>query len=267
MLVTRITKPYPLVTGVDLADRVTEVWDRFGNVVARLPATARAIEWQASQPATLTWVEQREGSDRIVALPAPFAEPARERFVLPHRFAGLSWIGDSAALVSDYDSAQRRTDLWHVDFAGTTRPRIVTTLGGGQLLVTSSNAWGFESVVMRDDGFYLRGTSTAGGRRRAFVDQVALGTGVRHRVWEARGEGNESLVDVLRPESGVVLTRRETSATPNYFLTSAAGSALPLTQPTSAPLSQRHSRREIPLSYERSDGFDLSASSLLAAGS
>jgi len=265
LLVTRLAKPYPLVTGVDLAERVTEVWDRFGNVVALVPKTARAVEWQASQPATLSWVEVREGKDRIVSLPAPFAGPAREQFELPHRFAGLRWIGDSAALVSDYDAAQQRTDLWYLDFADTARRRIVTNYGGGQLLVTSLNAWGFETVVVGDEGFYVRGTATTGGRRRAFVDHVALATGTRERVWEARSEDNETLVDVLNPESGVVLTRRETSArAPNYFLTSATGSALALTsydQAAPATLARR-----IPLSYERNDGFGLSASLYLPPG-
>jgi dipeptidyl aminopeptidase/acylaminoacyl peptidase len=267
LLVTRVTKPYPVVTGVDLAERVTEVWDRFGNVVARLPQNARAIEWQAAQPATLTWVEQREGSDRIVSLPAPFTGSAQERFELPHRFAGLRWIGDTAALVSDYDSLQRRTELWHVDFAGGARPRMVTGYGGGgQLPVTNSNAWGFDTVVVGDGGFYLRGTATADGRRRAFVDHIALATGLRRRVWEARGEANETLVDVLSPESGVVLTRRETSTTaPNYFMTSATGGAVALTSYDPAAVPATLARR-IPLSYERDDGFDLSASLYLPPG-
>jgi dipeptidyl aminopeptidase/acylaminoacyl peptidase len=266
LLVTRIAKPYPLVTGVDLAERVTEVWDRFGRVVAEVPKAARAVEWQAAQPATLTWVELREGKDRIVSLPAPFAGPAREQFELPHRFSGLRWIGDSAALVSDFDSSQQRTDLWYVDFADASRRRIATNYGSGQLVVTNVNAWGFETVVTSDDGFYVRGTAAAGGRRRAYVDHVALATGMRDRVWEARSEDNEALVDVLKPESGVMLTRRETAATaPNYFLTSAAGSALALTSYDRVSESGTLAGR-IPLSYRRNDGFGLSASLYLPPG-
>jgi len=267
LLVTRIAKPYPLVTGIDLAERVTEVWDRFGNVVARLPETARAIEWQASQPATLTWVEQRDGADRIMWLPAPFSGPAREGFVLTHRFAGLRWLGDSAALVSDYDASQRRTDVTYVDFAGGARPRVVTSYsGGGQLLVTQTNPWGYATVTVHDDGFFLRGTASIGGRRRAFVDHVSLKTGARRRAWEARGESGESLVDVLSPDGSVALTRRETSTTaPNYFLSAASGSALALTR-FDRPAEPATLARHIPLTYERADGFDLSASLYLPPG-
>jgi dipeptidyl aminopeptidase/acylaminoacyl peptidase len=260
LLVTRLARPYPLVTGVDLAERVTEIWDRFGNVVARLPETARAIEWQAAQPATLTWVEQREGTDRVMSLPAPFAGPAHERVALPHRFAGIRWLGNSAALVSDYDPTQRRTELLYVDFADAERPRAVANHGGGQLPVMRTNRWGFDEVAVHDDGFYLRGTASTGERRRAFVDHVALKSGIRRRVWEARDAGDESLVGVLSPDARVALTRRETSATAaNYFLSSATGSAVPLTR-FERPAEPATLARRIPLKYERSDGFDLSAS-------
>jgi dipeptidyl aminopeptidase/acylaminoacyl peptidase len=261
LLVTRLARPYPLVTGVDLAERVTEVWDRFGNVVARLPETARAIEWQAAQPATLAWVEQREGVDRVMWLPAPFSGPARERLALPHRFAGLRWLGSSAALVSDYDSTQQRTELLYVDFADGERPKSVASYGGnGQLPVIRTNRWGFDEVAVHDDGFYLRGTASTGDRRRAFVDHVALASGIRRRVWQARDAGDESFVGLASPDGRLVLTRRETSATaPNYFLSSATGSALALTN-FERPAEPAALARRIPLTYERSDGFDLSAS-------
>ena len=268
LLVTRLAEPYPQVTGVNLTARLTEIWDRFGNVVARLPDSARAIEWQAATPATLTWIEERDGVDHVMWLPAPFSGPAHQRFALPHRFAGLRWLGDSsAALVSDYDSSRRRTELWYVDFADSASPPRMVTSGSGQLPLVRTNAWGFATVAMHDDGFYLSGTEFTAAGRRAYLDRVALPLGTRSRIWQAGDAGRESIVDVLSPDAGELLVRRESSsASPNYFIGSATSDvALPVThfEPPSPLLA---SARRIPLEYERDDGVELSASLYLPPG-
>ena len=268
LLVTRLVEPYPQVTGVNFSARVTEVWDRFGKVVARLPDSARAVEWQASTPATLAWIEERDGVDRVMSLPAPFSGSARERFALPHRFAGLRWLGDSsAALVSDYDSNRRRTELWYVDFAdAVSQPRMVT-VASGQLPLMRTNAWGFATVAMHDNGFYLGGTESTGAGPRGYLDRVALPAGVRSRIWQAGDDGRESIVDVLSPDAGVLLVRRESSsASPNYFIGSATrDAALPVTH-FEPPAPLLASARRIPLEYEREDGVQLSASLYLPPG-
>jgi dipeptidyl aminopeptidase/acylaminoacyl peptidase len=269
LLVTRLVEPYPQVTGVHFTASVTEVWDRYGNVIARVPDRARAIEWQASSPATLTWIEEHDGVDRVMSLQAPFSGPPRERFALPHRFAGLRWLGDSsAALVSDYDSNRRRTELWYIDFADSTSlPRVVTGYGSGQLPLMRTNAWGFATVAVHDNGFYLSGTESTGAGPRAYLDRVALPGGLRSRIWQAGDDGRESVVDVLSPDARVLLVRRESpSASPNYFIGSAARDvALPVThfEPPSPLLA---SARRIPLEYEREDGVELSASLYLPPG-
>jgi dipeptidyl aminopeptidase/acylaminoacyl peptidase len=269
LLVSRLVEPYPQVTGVNFTARVTEVWDRFGKVVAHLPERARAIEWQASAPATLTWIEEHDGVDRVMSLPAPFSGPPRERFALPHRFAGIAWLGDSsAALVSDYDSNRRRTELWYVDFADVTSlPRVVTAYTSAQLPLMRTNAWGFATVAMHDDGFYLSGTEATGGGRRAYLDRVALPLGVRSRIWQAGEDGRESVVDVLSPDAGVLLVRHESaSASPNYFIGSATRDlALPVTH-FEPPAPLLASARRIPLEYEREDGVELSAALYLPPG-
>ncbi len=265
LLVTRLLKPYPQGQVVDVATRATEVWNRFGDLVASLPSTARGIEWQSTSPATLTWVEQRDGVDRVMVLSAPFSASARERFALPHRFAGLRWLGDSAvALVSDYDARSRRTDLWYVDFdSPEAEPQSVASYDSesGQLPLVHANQWGFPTLVVHDNTFYITGTETHGKRRRAFLDRVALKTGTRERLWTAPDHGHESLVDVVAADASTLLLRRETAAPgPTYVLSSAKGDiALALTR-LEHPSELLTKARRIPLEYRRADGVNLGAS-------
>jgi len=128
LLVTRFYEPYPRIEGVDSVARVTEVWDRFGNVVATVPSTARAAQWQASQPATVVWVERRAGVDQVMLLEPPYTGSAAAAFDVPHRFSGLRWLGETnAVLVSDYVADARRTDQWLVELEAATPPRMITS--------------------------------------------------------------------------------------------------------------------------------------------
>ncbi len=264
LLVRRLVQPYPQGNDFDAAAHVMEIWDRFGNVVARLPDAARAIEWQATSAATLVWVERRDGADRVMSLAAPFGDPARERFALPHRFAGVRWLGDSSvALVSDYDSRTGRTDLWSVDLASSSTPtKSLTGYDGaaGQLPIVRANQWGFDTVLLHDNGFYLRGTEVTDKQRRSFLDHVALRTGARERIWTAPAERYESLENIVLPDASLLLVRRESQTTPNYFLTSAKNDAtLPLTH-FERPSQLLVKAQRIPLEYRRADGVDLRAS-------
>jgi dipeptidyl aminopeptidase/acylaminoacyl peptidase len=271
LLVTRIVEPYPQVTGFDTAKRVVEIWDRFGKIVTRLPDAVRAVDWQASRPATLTWVEHRDGADRIVLLAPPYTAPAREGFVLPHRFGGLRWIGDSGtALVSDYDSNRRRTALWRVEFgAEDVAAELVTAYptSSSRLPLMTTDSRGFATVLEYDDGFYLRGEELVGQQRQTFLDHVALPTGQETRVWQATEEGYEALVDILTPDARALLTRREGSFAPaNYFVRATTSgdrwglTALEHNAPSLA------GTRYIRLEYSREDGVDLAASLYLPPG-
>jgi dipeptidyl aminopeptidase/acylaminoacyl peptidase len=271
LLVTRIAEPYPQVTGLNVAERVVEIWDRFGRLVRRLPTRARAVEWRASKPATLTWVEQRDDADHIMVLAPPYSGSPLEAFELPNRFSGLRWIGDSsAALVSDYDSSRRRTDLWYVDFDATdSAPRLVTgySSDSARLPLMTTDSRGFATLRAYGNGFYLRGEELDGPRRRPFLEHVALDTGTRRRVWQAGEEGFEGLVEILSPDAQLLLTRRETStAPPNYFVSASTRPVhWPLThfEHPAPPLAAAHHVR---LEYRRDDGVDLAASLYLPPG-
>lgn len=270
LLVTRLLEPYPSVAGVDAVARVTEVWDRFGNVVATLPDAARAAQWQADRPATLVWAERHEGRDRVMLLSAPYAADAVEGFEVPHRFSGLRWIGNSgAALISDYIGSAGRTELWQVELGGGKAPRLVTGYSSStpRAPVMTTNAFGQQALLTYDGGFYLRGERRDGGLSRPYLERVELDTGARREVWSAGPDGYETVVDLLSPDAAVLLTRHETAASaPNYFVSSSAGRHLKQITRFEHPAPALAQARRLALRYERDDGVKLGASLYLPPG-
>ena len=271
LLVTRIAPPYPQVTGVSEVERVVEIWDRFGRLVKRLPGRARAVEWRASQPATLTWVERRNDADHIMVLAPPYGAAPLERFEVPNSFSGLRWIGGSgAALVSDYDPSRGRTELWYIDFDDPeAAPRLVTgySSDSDRLPLTTTDSRGAVTLATYDNGIYLRGNELDGPRRRSFLEHVSLTTGVRRRVWQSSGEGYEALVQILSPDAQLLLTRRETSmAPPNYFVSASTREQHWRLTHFEHPAPPLTAAQYVRLEYRRDDGVDLAASLYLPPG-
>lgn len=270
LLVSRLVEPYPRVSTVDAAKRVFEIWDRFGNVVKRLPDSARAIAWVASEPATITWVQNRDGLDRLVRSPPPYADPV-EVFTLPHRFSSLQWIGDSAgALVGDWDAASQRTDLWYVDFrvpGGQNRLLIASSNESVLLPVMAPNIRGVSAIVEHAGGIYVRGETRTADKRIPFLDNVSLATGKSERVWTGDGTAYEQVVDVLEPDASVLLTRRESAREPpNYWIGSPDRSAMHTLTHFDNGASILADSRVVQLRYRRDDGQPLAAALYLPPG-
>lgn len=270
LLVTRIHKPYPRVSGVDRVLRVTEVWDRFGDVVAVLPDESRAVTWNTAEPATLTWAERRDGNDHVVELAPPYASAASEVFELPNGFSGLRWLGDTGgAIVNDYDDAAGRTTMWHVDFSGPAEAERLTRYPSRspRIPITRSNGRSGDAALVHAGAFYVHGETDSAQGRRAFLDRISIADGEAQRIWEGRATGYETLVDVLSADAAVLLTRHESSSEPpSYFVTASAGTTLWSLTPrehTAAPLADA---RRMRLSYERPDGVALGASLHLPPG-
>ncbi|HEX7079878.1 MAG TPA: prolyl oligopeptidase family serine peptidase [Gammaproteobacteria bacterium] len=276
LLVSRMLPPYPQVSGVTEPLRTVEVWDRFGRVVKTFaaagtqPNAPRAMQWHASMPATLVWVQRYDGGDRIVMQGAPYIEQPRELFRTQHSYAGLEWLeGTGDVLVSEYDSLRRLRRHWLVPSDGGD-PRLVaessvdaafSRFGRPMLKI---NPWGKEVVAVHDNGIFLRGHVATEGGVHAYLDYMRLDTLQTERLWESDGKANEGIVGMLAPDGSVLITRRETSREPpNYFVRSPGGMRA-LTH-YDHPAPGLKDARRIPLRFERPDGLGLSANLYLPA--
>ncbi len=281
LLVTRILEPYPRVSGVDRVHRVTEIWDRFGRLVRRLPSGLRAVGWHATEPARLVWAERRDGADHVVELAPPYAGTGRSVYELEHGFSGLDWLGATGtALVSEYDPAEQRTTLWRVNFDTDTDTEAEAEADGAdalalashpstapRILITRPNDFGVDAVLVHEGGFYVRGETRRPGGVRAFLDRISIESGATRRIWKGRGPGYETLVDVLDADADRLLTRRESSAEPpNYFLSEDGGSTLTPVTDFEHPAPPLGAAKRLRLSYTRADGVALGASLHLPPG-
>ncbi|HEX6995967.1 MAG TPA: prolyl oligopeptidase family serine peptidase [Gammaproteobacteria bacterium] len=277
LLVSRIVPPYPQVSGVEPPLKTIEVWDRFGNVVKTFPSAGsqpnapRAMQWHASLPATLVWVERYGEGDRLMRLAAPFTEEASEFYRSPNPYAGLEWLeGRLDALVSDYDSLRRLRRHWLVSWNGE-EPRLLAEGSVDAAYsrfgrpMTTVNEWGKEVVAVHDGGIFLRGTAPGAGAAVGYLDHLNLGSLDTKRIWESDGHAYEVVLGLLSPDGSAFLTRRETSREPpNYYAHTLDGDKALTTYEHPAPALV--DARRITLRYKRPDGLGLSATLYLPAG-
>lgn len=276
LLVSRVVPPYPQVSGVDAPRKTIEVWDRFGNVVKTFPAPSnepnapRALQWHASLPATLVWVERYGKGDRLMRLAAPFTDSPSELFRSANLYAGLEWLeGRTEALLSEYDPARRWRSHWLISWGE----------GDAKLLAEGSvdaayspfgariqvvNAFGRAVVRTHDDAIFLRGMLPADGGTVTYLERMHLGTLETERLWESDVRAHETVLGLLAADGSALLTRRETSVEPpNYYVHTPTGT-LAITHYTH-PAPALKAARRIPLRYQRADGLWLSASLYLPA--
>jgi dipeptidyl aminopeptidase/acylaminoacyl peptidase len=273
LLITRLVEPYPQVSGVDPLNRVVEIWDKTGRLVKRLPASVRATRWHPSRPATLIWVEQGDGGDRVMLQDPPFSTPPTEIFHTPRRFSGLDWAEESdAALVREYGAEERLIRVWYIDVQARSEPRLLrassidTASERLGVSVTRTNRWGKPVLAVHDGGFYARGEAAEEGRARPFLLHVDLSTGAARRIWESAKIGYEEVVALLGPGPEALLTRYEsTSQPPNYFVTARDGRVARALTDNRHPAPSLHDAVRLRLTYERADGYELSSDLYLPA--
>ncbi len=251
LLVTRLKKPFSYLYPASAFPRVIEVWDagcKPVRTVADLPLQdsvpiegvpvgPRAVQWHQTKPATLVWVEARDGGnpktkvdyrDQIVSHPAPFTDAPIPGFQVKHRFSGLSFpeTGDRA-LVSDYDRERRwrRGMLADISSPGAV-PQVIfdrsvndryadpgsplgKTLPSGQRVLRQTPVGEF---ILTSPGATPKGEFP---RLTAFDP----GTKTARTLFQCRPGMYEQVSAVLDDEGKRLLVRRESPTDPgNYFL-------------------------------------------------
>lgn len=269
-LVTREVPPGLLQSPGNRGRKVTEVWDRSGRAIrilapgARGAGPPRAMQWQATAPATLVWVERENDRDRLLAQAAPFARPPTEIYQTHHRFAGLKWLeGSGQAIVSEFDPTHRITRAWLVDPEDPrSSPRRVGSRSVdaaypalGRLLTRTSDA-GKSLVRVQDNMIYSVGRSD----EQTYLERFDLDSMKSERVWESGDEGYAHIVDLLTPDGGLLLTRYENAREPpNYKLHDLVYDASWGLTDRRHPAPELADVERVALRYRREDGVQLSA--------
>lgn len=273
LLVTRRVPPYSGPSVLDTGGRTLEVWDTDGRLMHSLgpdnAAGPRALHWQPSAPATLTWVERRGDQDRLVTQAAPFRTPPQLLFSSEQRFSGLRWLEDSElALFDEYDVTERFTRIWLLDASQFPRPpELVGSRGGregplpgfGWPSLTTDRA-GKQVVRFHDGYLYVVGRRADPAGSRAYLDRVRLDTLAAERLWQSDAGGREEILDLLAADGSAVLTQIEdVTEPPNYVVRNlGAGTARAITHHRH-PVPAMTEVARIPLRYRRRDGVEMSS--------
>ena len=243
--------------------------------IGGVPRGPRQHHWHPIAPATVIWVEaQDEGNpsntvdhrDIILSREAPFVEGDREIARTEFRFSDIAWTQDGTALITERDRATRWTRT-HVLYPSSRDLRLLfnrsteTQYGnpGRPLRQTTS---GLASNTIRQDtaAIYLTGNGASTDGDRPFVDRLDLTTLETERLFRTEIGTYEIMLGVLSSDGNVLLTRRESpTEAPNYFLRNlTTNDVTALTEYTDpAPVLRNVNKRL--LTYERTDGVQLSA--------
>ncbi len=289
LLVTRADRPFSYLLPVTSFPREVAVLNAQGAVVhtvAKLPLSDRVpiegvhtgprnVAWVPSQPATLWWVEALDGGnpketvpnrERFLLLTLPGGQP-REFTKLEERLAGgflgsagVQWLEDGKALISDYERKSRRLRTFLVDAGGSkkllfSRNQQDRYRDPGTPL-TRLNASGKTVLDSQGTQLWLRGDGASPQGDFPFLDRFDLASGKTERVFQSDPEKFQEPIGVL--SDGRLLIRSESpSEVPNYFLRDQQGRMTALTRiPETSPQLRAIQKRLV--TYRRADGVPLS---------
>ncbi|HEX6202536.1 MAG TPA: prolyl oligopeptidase family serine peptidase [Thermoanaerobaculia bacterium] len=318
VLVETLHRPFSYLVPAFRFPRRVEVWSTAGERVAELadlplqeevpiafgsvPGGPRDHQWRADAPATVVWAEALDGGDagreaaerdRIFQLAAPFDGRPQPLATLALRFGGVEWSSGELAIASEWWWKTRTRRAWRLR---PDRPGADPDLLGewnwedryndpGEP-VRTTNASGHPVLTTADGGrtIFLIGDGASPEGDRPFLDAFDVASKETRRLFRSEAPYYERPVDLVDPEAGVVITRRETvDEPPNYFLrrlpaagaaaTNGAGAAAPTA--TAAPVRLTDFPHPTPqlegvekelIRYRRADGVELSGTLYTPAG-
>src|SRR5580704_998654 len=219
ILVTTTHRPFSYHVPWERFPQRSEVWDASGKQIAlvadvplaaevpidndAVPTGRREIAWRADAPATLTWVEAKDGGDpkveaavrdEVYQLAAPFSAAPTLVASLALRFKDVAWSSGSLAVVTEQFWKTRQTREWQVapDQPGAKPRKLVDRLyedrysnpGELQLRPTPRGTWVlWTNAAGTQLVRFGEGASPKGDY--PFVDAVDLATLKATRRWQS----------------------------------------------------------------------------------
>jgi dipeptidyl aminopeptidase/acylaminoacyl peptidase len=303
LLVQSIHPPFSYQVPLWYFPRRVEVWTLAGKImheVADLPlhpgigphrdavvTGPRQFAWRQDAPASLVWVEARDGGDPTVEVEvrdevfihrAPFEDAPGVLARTEYRFGEIQWGDDDLALLSDWRWSDRRRRVWLLkpglpsgdpelvfDYNWQDRyrhpgtPSTTTNPQGATILLTDPAG---EAIYLVGDGATQEGT-------RPFLDRLDLVLMETERLWRAEGPVYERPVEILDPGARRIVTRRESKVEPpNYVLRDLEldGEIVAELTDFPHPAPQLLDAQKELVRYTRADGVALSATLYLPPG-
>lgn len=305
VLVESIHRPFSYIVPLSYFPTRVEVYGKDGSPVKTLTdnplvenapwgsdATIpypRGFNWRADVPATVYWVEPKDGGDPkrkiairdvVKTLDAPFATEAKDLYATALRFGGIAWGNEKTAIVYERWWQTRKLTAKILNPNDPANPAVLFERSfedkysdPGQPEMRK-NAFGRSvlDISANNEVYYLNTTGASPEGDRPFVSILNLNTKQFKPVW--RSEAPYFEVPVTTLPGGELLTRREAvDQNPNYFLRSLivpkkkkAPAASVQVSFFPDPYPQLKGIQKQVLRYKRNDGVDLTATLYLPAG-
>lgn len=309
VLVETIHRPFSYLVTVNRFPSKTEVYGIDGTLTKTLcdnplqenvpwgpdaaPTGQRGHDWRNDAPATVYWVEAKDGGDPkrkigirdvVFALAAPFTAEPKLLYQAAYRFGGVTWGNDQIALFSERWYSTRKIMTKLVNPSNPDNPTVLfdrssedryNNPGTPEL---KKNAYGQNVLdLTANNEVYLTGQGASPEGDRPFIDLYNLTTKQSKRLWRSEAPYFERPIAILDAVKGLILTSRESNEEqPNYFIRNLNPAPKkgrkpaenPLTQLTffPHPYPQFKGIQKQQLRYKRADGVELTATLLLPVG-
>lgn len=302
LLVSRVVRPYSYQVTMRSFPAIVEIRDLQTGVVRELVhrplgdqvpiggviTGPRSHQWQATAGIDrIVWVEALDDGDpkkevlqrdRIMLLADLMAGEAIEIARLEDRYAGITWVHESAnALVSEYDRDERWTRTWKIRFRNavqsrsTIDPKLLWERNvqdryadpGRPVMITNTAG---RSVARRTgDWIFMSGSGATRQGDRPFLSRMNLTTLESQELWRCDGENLESFVELLPDHK--IITRYETPIEPpNYYVRNLDDDTRTAITTFEHPAPQLRDIHKEMVTYKREDGVELSATLYLPPG-
>lgn len=301
MMVRAIRKPFSYLVPANGFPSTVSIIDMNGKLVkqlAELPSSEttpsgydntqnvpRGFDWRDDEAATITWAQPLDSGlikkdvpyhDAVYALSAPFTGSPKELFKTTMRYRGVQWGDGNLAIVTEglRSKQMSRASLYNPS-TGTmeklydlSQTDLYNNPGSP---VTKKNQYGRQVIFTVDNGTKLILNNTTGASPKGdypFIAKFDLATKKNEIIWRAAEGTYESVVDVIDPESLVLLTRRETQKdVPNYFIKNLKLKIADRAVTNfSNPYPQMEGVTKQKIFYKRADGVDLTGDLYLPKG-
>ena len=304
LLVESLRRPFSYLVPAHRFPARVEVWDATGTpvcLVADLPLAEnvppvrgavrtgrRSVGWRSDAPATLAWAEAQDGGDprapaavrdRVFLLAARFDGAPAELIALDLRYGGVRWGDGALALVEEWWWQTRRRRTWRLaPDAPQREPRLLFDRSSEDRYadpgapLSRPTASGTRVLLTSPDGgsLYLSGAGASPDGDLPFLDRLDLEDGTTERLWRCAAPSYEFAVDLIDPQGGLLLTRRESaSEPPNYVLRRLPAGGVEPPVPVTAfphPMPELAGVQGELLRYTREDGVPLSGMLYLPPG-
>lgn len=258
--------------------------DNVPSVRDAVPVGPRECDWRSDAPATIMWVEARDGGDprneaavrdAVFLLDAPFDASARKLIDLPVRYERLMWGNNRLALVEERRWKDRKRIILAIApsnpgtpvklYEGSSEDRYHDP---GEPLEERNSAGKLVLQTTADgNGIYFRSQGASPEGDKPFVSVTNAANGETKQLWQSTAPFYELPWAVLDPGTQTILIRRESQEkNPNFYLQKIGSKSAEQVTFFPSPYGNAELPKKQVLHYQRADGVDLSANLYLPVG-